>query len=455
LIDLKHFDIIKSARRGQTFFALALFILSMGFLQGCSSQSASIQSVPLPGRVNQDRAGTGQREPVIAADGLGNVYVAYIDVGTNRIRMARSTDNGVSFTDNLPLGIDTGGVDPTLAIDSQNRLYFGFLSGNIQIVRSDNQLNSPLSVPVKVGTSHSDRPWLAIGNHDEVYVTWAGDTFPPTACSVEGYKSDIFFARSIDGGLTFSAPQQLTPPTNNQRCSSAPIGVGPGGEVYVLFNCLTLNLAQNPDCDPEKFEPLNHHMFLARSDDDGQSFTFTKEFAPATAAFSDASYMAFPMAKRRSNWGAPAVLPDGTLGIAWPAESGSDVDILFATSSTKGETFNPPIKINDDAAPAYHFFPWLASDAKGFYAVWMDSRSSGLDMNDPAWAVYVAQSLDGGKSFQKNIQVSAETFHANDINNSPQGVGDFFGIFAKNGKVYATWSDTVSGDADIYAKLFE
>ena len=453
MIDLKLFDETRSARRGQTLFALTLFILSFGFLYGCGAQSASIQSIlPLPGRINQDPAGTGQREPVIAADGLGNVYVAYIDVGTAQIRMARSTDNGASFTDNLPLGIDTAGVDPTLAVDSQNRLYFGFLNGTINIVRSDNQLNSPLSAPVKVGSPTSDRPWIAIGNHDEVYVTWAGDTFPPIACSMPGFKSDIFFARSTDHGFTFSLPQRLTSPTNNERCSNAPIAVGPNGEVYVLFNCVSFNLSENPTCDPEQLEPLNHHTFLARSDDNGQSFAFTKEFSLAASTFSSASYMNFPMAKRRSNWGVPAVLADGTLGIAWSGESGSDIDLLFATSSNRGETFNPPITINDDTAPAYHFFPWLASDAKGFYAVWTDSRNSGLDTGNPNWAVYVAQSLDGGKSFQKNIQVSAGTFHADDINDSPQGIGDFFGIFAKNNKVYATWADTTSGDSDIYAK---
>lgn len=452
MIDLKQFDITRTWR-GKTLFALALLILSFGFLRGCGSQSASIQNVPpAAGRVNQDPAGTGQREPVIAADSQGNVFVAYIDVLTNRIRLARSTDNGATFTDNLPLGIDTSGVDPTLAVDSQNRLYFGFLNGFVNIVRSDNQLNSPLSAPVKIGTDSSDRPWIAIGKNDEVYVTWAGDSFPPV-CSVEGFKSDIFFARSTNGGLTFSAHQKLTPPTHNQRCSSAPIAVGPKGEVYVVYNCLTFNLAQNPTCDPEELEPLRHQIFLTRSDTNGETFPPATEFTPATA---DLSGMTFPMAKRRSNWAVPAVLQDGTgtLGIAWPGQNGSDVDIRFATSTNKGATFNAPITINDDAAPAYHFFPWLAADARGFYAIWMDSRSSGLDTADPTWAVYAAQSLDGGKSFQSG-QVSSGTFRAVDLNKSSQGVGDFFGIVAANSKVYGTWADTTAGDADIYAKSSE
>lgn len=420
------------------------------------------QTPPVHVKVNSMVDG-GQREPSIAVTPTGNIFIGYINTVDGTVHLNRSANGGTTWVELTP-GIP--GTDPTLAADSSGRLYFALLNDTVKIVRTDNQ---GLSFPLKneaITPPNSDRPWIKIGPADAVYLTYAGYSFPPTItpgeCSQSVYKSDIYFKKSLDLGASWQPETILTAPiaSNNYRCSSGPIAVGPNGEIYVVLNCFVLNLSI--DCKPLTIQ--EHHVYLTRSDDGGNTFPFFRELPNVNPIENQTGYAAFSTANRRMNMASIAVLPPnppspgspGVVGIVWPCDSGEDFDICFQASGDKGVTFPFFNKVNSDAVKAYRFFPAMVADMTGFHVIWMDSRETGLDTSNPKWAAYRA---DGLSTWMNERMVSSVAAPGNDINSdeggvpNPQGFGDFFEITSRDNNVYWTWSDTSDtslGTADIY-----
>ena len=409
----------------------------------------------------------GQREPTIALDALERIFIAYIDVNQNALHLARSVNGGSTWEDRLPAGLP--GVDPSLSVDAHDRLYLAWLNDTIHIFRSDDH-GQTIAVridengnPVQIrndalSLQHADRPWIITGSSatsaDVVYLTYAGYTFPMTGCSPSDYKSDIYFRKSVNDNLdrndAWTAPVMLTAnlAANNYRCTSAPMALGPNGVLYILINCL---LAQvNPNCQNEEPFVLEHHVYLLRSDNRGDTWALATEVPNINPVipYATTGYASFSMVNRRTNWATIATLPNGVVGIAWPCDSSTDIDICFQYSANGGTTFSAPITVNNDAAPAYHFFPAMTGDQNGFHIIWMDSRATGLDTASPRWAAYRS---DGGAVWSPSTMVSLVAASGNDDNSSPQGFGDFFDITSRNNEVFSTWSDSSSGTADVYA----
>ncbi|MBI3804192.1 MAG: hypothetical protein HY282_10570 [Nitrospirae bacterium] len=418
--------------------------------------------------------GGGQREPSIAVNQLEHIFIAYIDTMQNRIHIGKSINGGVNWEDRFPTGID--GVDPSMAVDSQGRLYLAWLNSTIGIVRSDNEF-AGLAQGKVVSNQYADRPWIKIGPADAVYLTYAGYSFPPNppVCSQSALKADIYFRKSLDLGVTWrpflpaenSDPAHPEPETiltapiasNNYRCSSAPMAIGPNGEIYVVINCFIFDLSNN--C-AAALTIKEHHVYLTRSDDGGNTFPFFREVPNVKAILTDNAATGMP--NRRINMASIAALPgpghnnNGIIGIVWPCDaksvSGSTrngVDICFEVTLDKGESFSLPKIINDDP-PGFHFFPAITGDETGFHVVWMDSRET-VNTATPLWAAYRS---DGFINWSPNFRVSNAAAPGNDNNEDgdPLGFGDFFDITSRKinnvTQVYSTWADDSLGTADIY-----
>jgi len=134
-------------------------------------------------------AGTAPFGCSIVVGSDGGVNVSWADrTGTTQddIRFARSTDAGVTYS--APISAATGnrhpGTDSIVACGGSNR---PTLTGDIRMLHQS---------------------WLAVddtgGAYDgNLYLVWASD---PAGLPD---NSDVFFSRSTDGGLTWSAPLQL------------------------------------------------------------------------------------------------------------------------------------------------------------------------------------------------------------------------------------------------------
>lgn len=97
-------------------------------------------------------------------------------------------------------------VAATAAFDARGRLWVAAVENGHVLVRRSNDFGKTFSVPVRVNPApervaadSENRPKLAFGKHDEVYVSW-------TQSLDEPFAGHVRFAHSRDGGKTFSAP---------------------------------------------------------------------------------------------------------------------------------------------------------------------------------------------------------------------------------------------------------
>ena len=137
----------------------------------------------------------------------------------------------------------------------------------------------------------------------------------------------------------------------------------------------------------------------------------------------------------------------GAVHVVWPQQALNPdlVDIVSATS-TDGLHFSAPLRINDNSNVVGEQ-PAAGCDEQGLLVVtWMDSRKWGGSSNKP-WKIFSAFSRDRGTSFSKNVDLGPPLFAGNQgIQEGAQAVGEFNGVAARAGRVYAVWTDTQSGD---------
>ena len=131
------------------------------------------------------------------------------------------------------------------------------------------------------------------------------------------------------------------------------------------------------------------------------------------------------------------------------AES-SNTDIMMRTSDTDGATWSAPVRVNDDATTRSQFLPYAAIDrttgnvAVGFHDSRNDNGTVGTGgtnatANDDAeyWATYTT---NGGASFAANTRISGGWSNAAAAG-AGVDYGDYEGIAAHGGKLYAVWAD--------------
>jgi hypothetical protein len=105
--------------------------------------------------------------------------------------------------------------DPALAIDRRGNIFYASLgvdadgiNGTININKSNDNGSSFGSGTVVAVDNGSDKEWLAIGpdptakSRDNIYVTWT---------SFQAASSELWLARSTDGGLTFTSARLFAP----------------------------------------------------------------------------------------------------------------------------------------------------------------------------------------------------------------------------------------------------
>lgn len=207
------------------------------------------------------------------------------------------------------------------------------------------------------------------------------------------YHGALWFARSLDGGASFSKPQRIA--GDDRRPARAPsLAAGPGGAVYLAWT-----VGEDPAAD----------IHIARSADAGASFGAPQPVA-AGPGHADAPRL--------------AVTRSGALHLVY-AESaagpGGRYAIRYARSPGGAGPFNAPRTISAPAtqARASSAYPMLAMDGGDrLMVVWetfpdMAGRPQGLG---------VAWSLDAGKRFTRPQRVPGSSDPAGAGNGSQQGL---------------------------------
>jgi hypothetical protein len=146
-----------------------------------------------------------------------------------------------------------------------------------------------------------------------------------------------------------------------------------------------------------------------------------------------------------------AMSTDGTLYVEWTrtvaSPSGHADDIYLSQSHDGGETFDDPVKVNDDQRPAVHGMHSLAIGSDGrIYIAWLDERNAlpvpipssteGHHQMEGNREVFLATSRDGGRSFGSNIPIA---------NDACPCCKTAVAVSPDN-RVYVSWRQVLPGD---------
>jgi hypothetical protein len=318
----------------------------------------------------------------------------------------------------------------------------------------------PVSVFLdKTGQVFSDKPWIAVdqtnGPHSgNIYVVWSYDH--AGACGDgNNCKQNLAFSRSSDGGDTFSkvrfiegnAPFCTNPatsrPAHTTTCDAVqgaiPV-VEPDGTLVVTTPYIDLMSGSIPT-----------RLISLTSHDRGDTWT-----SPTLIATIHDIAGRFPPEKYRnlSLTGFACDPKTGQLYITWSDKGKRDADILFSTSKDNGQTWSAPIRVNDDPIGdgANQFQPQIAVAPNGVVSIsFFDTR---LDPQHKLIDVFLAQSVDHGQSFLKNVRVTTQSWDPavkapiDEYGN--QFIGDYQGLAADNAFVHPFWNDTRTGDQEIF-----
>ena len=339
--------------------------------------------------------------PKIAADSSGNIYVVWHD---NRSRdswdiyLAKSEDGGGSFLPSARVNDYVSGMDqyePDLALDSfgniyvsWNRYYYdgGQYDYDVYMAKStDGGATFGPNVKVNDGPDWQYKSSIKVGPSGNVYVTW-------TDRRNEGI-SDIYFAKSIDGGSSFSTNVDPVNSYTEQSQGYPEMALDTDEVIYIVWND-SRNL----------YKKNGRDVFMARSFDKGNSFE--PEIKINDAKIPAAFEYFYPTITARGK---------GHVAIAWEDSREGTYDVYLTRSDNGGSSFRPSWRLNS-AERGSQSVPDIVMDGMGHvHCTWRDKRSGDFvtyfALDESVKSVVKVLTPNGGEVFSTGDTVSIE-WHA-------------------------------------------
>lgn len=392
---------------------------------------------------------TTQSEPSIAVHHK-KVVVGYNDstLAPNYTGYSNSTNGGHSFHDRAGLPGSQSG-DNVLDVSRHGHFYYATLStdaaGNSSVgVCKSTDGGVAFTPPVNASTTANgpaffqDKEWLAVDRSGEasdgnIYVAWT--KFAPVG-------EQILFARSTDGGSTWSAPLALSPVGNPQ---GAIIAISSEGDIFACW-----------------VDRGTSQIFVSRSQDAGQTFA-----NPVQGGGAVQNIVQIPGTMngniRANSFPSIAIdQDDGQIYITYSSQVGPDhADVFLTVSRDHGKTWSTPVRVNDDATQTDQWMPSVAVTEEGTVGVMFYDRR-----NDPANLnidVYVAISTNHGKTFHPNQRITTTSFPPA-VNFDPaiawNYMGDYNQMVAQDERFYMVWGDNrdmvgARHDPNVYFAVFD
>ncbi len=395
-------------------------------------------------QVNVDGAGDNivgdaANEPSIAVDPTNPDRMAIgwrqFDTILSNFRQAgfaHTSDGGATWT--FP-GVIQPGVfrsDPVLDTAADGTFYYHSLEGDLTCDLFESA-DGGASWGAEVYAFGGDKNWMAIDKtgglgDGHIYTLWS---------PVAGCCDPNMFNRSTDGGVSFEPPIQIT--GNPRRGVTA---VGPEGEVYAVghraADISDFMLAKSTTAqDPGAALTVD---FTADVDLGG---AIARAVGPNPAGLLGQVWVAAgPLAE------GPAPAPVYVLASVNPP--GADpLDVHFARSLDGGQTFEPPVRINDDPTGngAWQWFGTMSVAPAGrIDAVWNDTRADpgGFDS-----VLTYAYSLDGGATWSANEPL-APAFDPHLGWPMQNKIGDYYDMVSDDSGAHLAYAATFNGEQDVY-----
>jgi hypothetical protein len=245
--------------------------------------------------------------------------------------------------------------------------------GNHEIYYSkiDNEFQKIVK-PINLSNNNGSSAFPRLHVEDDIiYATWY-DYSPG--------QSDVFFAKSIDEGKTFSV-QNLS---NDLKASYNPWIDGVKNNVYVVWNDGGKSQEVNVSGEKRIVDVLfgDMEIYFARSDNYGNTFEI----------------------KNISNTDGDSVNPrlrvDGNkVFVVWAQDTSSSSEIYFSKSENYGLNFTAPINISNSLENSYD--SGIALHESNAYVIWKESYENQTD-------IFFSKSSDYGSTFDSPINLNMD-----------------------------------------------
>ena len=389
-----------------------------------------------------------------------------------------STDGGLSWGPLIPSPVPSNysrSGDPTLAFDSQGRLFYGILGtrtsgGGVDVIVSElNPTTGGLQAGPFPATNSgpfdlNDKPWLAADHfpdspfRDRLYVAW----------TEFAANTRVFASYSADHGMTWSTRVLLSEPSDVVPWP-VHVAVGPEGDVYVSYHSQA-----GFNCNPDG---VSGKIVVARSTDGGVSFPQkTLAYGPGEADITfniqDCAYGVIPqtdfwMQGSAQAWVVPDPLTPGVVSVVANDDpddvhgSGDDGNVYIARSDDHGLTWGAPFRVDQGPAETLQVYPTAGVDgATGCIAImWYDTRNGAVNSNgNYLLDVFYTVSTDGGWTFETEVQINDAPFDPD--KDAPirypgppptRRIGEYIGVALAGGDLPAVWTgNNVSSQQAIF-----
>jgi hypothetical protein len=242
-------------------------------------------------------------------------------------------------------------------------------------------------------------------------------------------RNGLAFTRSADGGRTFEPPRFPDPVTGVRGILPA-TAAGPGGAVHIMY------FVPAPD-------GLGNAVKVVTSTDRGAAFA-----SPATLPLHAVSPPTPGNVITRCG-PALAAAPDGRgvyAAIATYDTATSRSAIQLCYSLDRGRTWNPPVTVASSSQAVY-FMPQVAAATRGHAAVSAFALAAGRV------EVLLFTSQPGHPGFGSPLRVTSRSFDPTVGTSSGAGtywLGNYQGLAAAPGSFHPIWTDTRTGQTQIF-----
>lgn len=394
-------------------------------------------SMTLQAQITNVQIGNSNEWPNEPSIAMNPVNPMQIIIGSVLDNYYKSDDGGFTWQSGVITSSYGVNGDPVVLADNTGNFYYFHLVPDLSrvVCHKMEGFQSPWSNESYTAVYNDyeiDKEWATwdpVTNN--LYVSWS--RFNTWGSSNPQDSTDIFIAKSTDGGLSWGDQKLISNIGGNATGGFGSVhgsypATGPNGEVYVTW-----------------WSPAG--LMFDRSTDQGETWLTT-----------DINITGFPvqwivpLPGIQTGVSFPVIACDrsngpnhGTIYVNWTDKrSGAgDANIWLAKSTDGGNTWTPPIKVNDDGPGKHQFFNYITIDqvTGKIYVIFYDRRN----YTDTNTDVYLAISDDGGVTFS-NYKISNTPF----IPYSTLFFGHYIGVVACNNHVFATWMRMDAGELTLW-----
>ena len=397
-------------------------------------------------------------EPEIKVDLFGNIYVTAIEGVPAGVDLWKSIDKGATFKylgqpdgAQCPVGsmcsndAGLGGGDDSIDVSPGGYLYVSSLwLGSVTMSASYDggtggiQPGQKWEVnPAAAAVPSDDRQWVAAYGPQTVYMSYR-----QILAAGANASNVIFVAKSTDGGKTF--PQQVA-------TFPATSAVTARREGNLVVDPYTGNLYTS-------FRPqeLNGHtraeLWLLKSTDGGSTWAMTKAYqGPAGTDIGNV----FPVL---------AVDRGGNLHLAFSQCSfdsttgnSSNCKVYLMSSTDQGQTWLPPVQVNNGPETSYAILPWMTAGSPGVVDLTWYGSNITTSTQSADWHLYFAQTTNATSATPTFTQVQAisQVVHKKDIclkggacgSTGNRSLAEYYQIaLDPDGNAHIAFTDTVNSN---------